>query len=456
MTAVVERPSARPGRWPSAPAADGSPAARAHAFRAWLATVDVYELTDRERIDLVAELERVKGASGAAQARATDAARESREPSHPRDAARSVGSEIALARRCSPTLGDRFVGLARALVHEMPLTMAALECGDIGERHAVEVARETATLTREHRAAVDARIGRTLCRLSPRRAGQAARRVAAELDAASVVRRMDAAVASRRVSVRPAPDGMAYLTVLAPVREVVGAHAALRARAQAVVGGAAADESPDGRSTGAVMADTATRLLSGRAPGQVQPVEVHLVMTDRSLLGTGDPRASVMEAARIPGHGPVPAPVARRWVRDGGDASVWLRRLYTSPDGRDLVAMDCRRRLFTGLLRRMLVLRDDTCITPWCDGAIAHADHSERAHDGGPTSFRNGSGACARCNLVKEAPGWRHTVVTESPRRLEVATPTEHTYDSLAPPLLGWGAPEPARRHSPGRLASPG
>ncbi len=419
---------------------------RVAAFREWLATVTVEELTDRERVELVGELERLNGASSATQARATDSVRRSRERHQPQDAARSTGSEVALARHCSPSLGDRFVGLARALVHELPWTMAALERGDIGERHAVEVVRETATLTREHRAEVDARIGDTLPRLSPRRAAQAARRVAAELDAASVVRRMDAAVASRRVSVRPAPDGMAYLTVLAPLREVVGAHAALRARARAVVGGVATDESPDGRGTGAVMADTATRLLSGRAPGQMQPVEVHLVMTDRSLFGTGDPRASVMEPARIPGHGPVPAPVARRWVRDGSDAAVWLRRLYTSPDGRDLVAMDRLGRRFTGLLRRMLVLRDDTCITPWCDGAVVHADHSDPAHDGGPTSYRNGSGACARCNLVKESPGWRHSVVTESPRRLEVTTPTERTYDSLAPPLLGWGA---ADRHPP-------
>ena len=54
---------------------------------------------------------------------------------------------------------------------------------------------------------------------------------------------------------------------------------------------------------GAVAADTALRLLSGRAVGQPQPVEVHLVMTDRALLGTGDPDRSVFEPARIPGHG---------------------------------------------------------------------------------------------------------------------------------------------------------
>jgi hypothetical protein len=442
MTAGVERPVAS--------AVTGSPRERVVAFREWLATVDVDELSDRERVEVLGELERVKGASGAAQARLTDAVRASRERSRPSDAVRSVGSEVALARRCSPTLGDRFVGLARALVHEMPATMAALQRGDIGERHAVEVARETATLTREDRTAVDARIGGALHRLSPRSAGQVARRVAAELDAASVVRRLDAAVASRCVSVRPAPDGMAYLTVLAPMREVVGAHAALRARAQAVVGGVATDEPADGRGTGAVMADTATRLLSGRAPGQVQPVEVHLVMTDRSLLGTGDPRASVMEPARIPAHGPVPAPVARRWVHEADDASVWLRRLYTSPDGRDLVAMDLRRRRFTGLLRRMLVLRDDTCATPWCDAPIAHADHTHPAREDGPTAFTNGTGTCARCNHVKEVPGWRHTVVADIPRGVRITTPTGRTHDSLAPPLLGWGS-APRALGPPGR-----
>ncbi len=76
--------------------------------------------------------------------------------------------------------------------------------------------------------------------------GRAARRVAAELDAAAVVRRIEAASGSRRVTVRPAPDGMPYLTGLAPPKDAVGAHASLRARAQAVVGGQVSDEQPTG------------------------------------------------------------------------------------------------------------------------------------------------------------------------------------------------------------------
>ena len=95
---------------------------------------------------------------------------------------------------------------------------------------------------------------------------------------------------------------MAYLSVLGPLKDVVGAQAALLTRARAVVSGQCPDEARGGRGVGAVAADTALRLLSGRALGQLQPVEVHLVITDRALLGMGDPRmtrlASVFPAVQ--------------------------------------------------------------------------------------------------------------------------------------------------------------
>ncbi len=386
-------------------------------------------------------------------------------PRQPHDAVRSVGAEIALARRQPPTLGDRFVGLARALVDEMPCTMQALTDGSCSERHALLMVQATSVLSLEHRAEVDRRVGPLLARLGVRGAERAARRVAQELDVASVLKRMEDAVRSRRVSVRPAPDGMAYLTVLGPLVDVVGASAALRARARAVATGQAPDEEPAGRAAGAIAADTALSLLSGRAEGGLQPVEVHLVMTDRSLLGTGDPDRSLMEPARIPGHGSLPAPVARAWLRgdprtrgSGGAAAeastVWLRRLYTSPDGRDLVAMESRRRLFDGLLRRMLILRDDVCTTPWCEAPIAHADHTTPSRAGGVTSFHSGTGKCERCNYGKEAPGWLTLAVPAvdtgtrgaSPRhRVQVRTPLGRVYVSEPPPLLWAGARLPLR-----------
>ena len=371
----------------------------------------------------------VKGAACATQARLVHAVRVSREEAAPQDVGRSVGSEVALARRESPWSGDRFVRTARALVERMPHTLAALGAGVCSEAHAVAMATATSMLSPDDRTAVDRRVGPLLGRLGVKQADRAARRVAAELDAAAVVRRMEAAVASRRVTVRAAADGMAYLTVLGPMAEVVGAHQTLTARARTVVAGHAPDEPHAGRGVGAVSADTALRVLAGREVGQLQPVEVHLVMTDRSLLGVGDPARSVFEPAQVPGHGSVPAPVARWWLRDNGPGATWLRRLFTGPDGRDLVAMDSRRRTFPALLRRMLVLRDDLCTTPHCGAAIAHADHARPARDGGRTSFTEGNGKCARCNHTKEAPGWS-TVVVEAcagPPGTEVAAPPSGT-----------------------------
>jgi hypothetical protein len=54
-------------------------------------------------------------------------------------------------------------------------------------------------------------------------------------------------------------------------------------------------------------------------------------MTDRSLLGTGDQDRSMAEPARVPGHGSLPAPVVRAWVR--GDAGGRSNNGGGSSDG---------------------------------------------------------------------------------------------------------------------------
>ena len=137
------------------------------------------------------------------------------------------------------------------------------------------------------------------------------------------------------------------------------------------------------------------------------------------------------------GSGPLPAAAARDLLdpsRDGatGRARVWLRRLYTSPSTGQLVSMDSRRRAFDGQLRRMLVLRDDTCRTPWCDAPIRHADHGTPFQSGGATSYANGSGLCERCNQTKEAGSWRYRA---SPEHLDVVTPTGHGYRASTTPM---------------------
>ena len=137
-----------------------------------LATTSGRDCDDAERIDLIGLLERLKGAAAAAQARISVAFDASQR--HAQAAAgvpgdrrgRGVADQIALARGESPVRGSRHLGLAKALVAELPHTHAALTKGEISEWSATLVARETAVLEVEDRLAVDAGLASRLGRLS--------------------------------------------------------------------------------------------------------------------------------------------------------------------------------------------------------------------------------------------------------------------------------------------------
>jgi hypothetical protein len=412
--------------------------------------------TQAESIDRIRALEQLKAACAAAQAHETaalDTRRRTDEAARGLPAAqrgRGLAAEIGLARGVSPHQGSRLLKLARTLVTDLPHTLDALGHGNISEDKAAVVHRETAWLpTGAHRRTVDTALADRLPVLGARQLAGEARHLAFGQDPVAAAIHFQTAAAERRVTLRPTEHGMATLTATLPLVQAVACHAALADTAASTV--ALGDAS--GRTPHQVMADTLIERLTGQATAGDVPVEVHLVMTDAALLGTHDPDDGLPTdtPARVPGHGAVPAPVARRILADP-DAEVFLRRLYTAPDTGRLVAMDSRRRTFPALLRRTVILRDELCRTPYCDARIKHLDHATPYAEGGATSWANASGLCARCNYAKENPGWRHTATGD---HLEVATPTGHRYHHPTPPLVrprtqaGQSAP-PRHRRFPG------
>lgn len=455
---------------------DGAPAealapARLTSALEHLSAARVEGLSEAQLLEVITVLEATKGAAAALQARATarfvedrDAlvaeeraqARVSRrEASLRRSATRA---EVALARRCSPGQADRHVGAAKTLVHDLPLTMTALTSGVISEWRATIVVRETACLSWLDRLEADRRLAEALTQLGDKELAAAAQRACVDLDQEAVVKRRRRAAASRNVSARPAPDGMGWLTVLGPMVEVVGAFAALRAAEQArhvatgdpeVDAARAADE----RGRGVWMADTALEMLSGRREGEVQPVEIGLVMGEGTVVPRSDGEDVGRDEVEVPGFGAMPGEAAREHLLRLCDAETetWLRRLWTSPDGRDLVAMDSRQRLFAGGLRRLIELRDAVCRVPWCGAPARQVDHVVPVARGGVTSAANAMGACQRHNLAKEAPGWQAKVVSTGldpgsrAHEVVLTTPTSSDYHCLAPPLLGHGRAKRSR-----------
>ncbi|MCX2749040.1 DUF222 domain-containing protein [Arthrobacter sp. MI7-26] len=427
------------------------------------------ELPDSaELINQLRGLEDLKSAIAGTQARiavAFDAAQRSAEKDLgvPADEqGRGVGAQIALARRESPARGSRLLGLAKALVTEMPRTLAALDTGQLNEWRATLLVKETACLAAEDRRAVDEELAAntgTFDGAGNRAITAAARTAAYRRDPRSVTQRASHAATDRHVSLRPAPDTMTYLTALLPVAQGVAVHTALSRHADTL------RSAGETRSRDQIMADTLIERTTG-TPGGITGIEVQLVMTDRTLF-QGD-----SEPARLPEYGIVPAAWARTMLTgnhnqaapgqpgqaEPGQAAplqpghrqteetpafrVWLRRLYTAPGTGELVAVDSRSRLFPAGLRRFIQARDDTCRTPYCDAPIRHLDHIIPWHAGGPTSLTNGAGLCEACNHTKELPGWTArtpTAKTGPGRRhnFDIRTPTGHHYQSTAPPPPG-------------------
>lgn len=392
----------------------------------------------------------------------------------PREHGTGAAEQIALARGESPHRGGRLLGMSKALVTEMPHTLAGLDTGHLNEERAMYVVKETACLTVADRSAVDEELAAdtgTFTGAGTRTVIAVVRAAATRRDSRSVAQRASHAASERTVSLRPAPDCMTYLTALLPAHQGVAVHAALTRHADTLT--AAGDQ----RSRGQIKADTLVELTTG-TPGGITGIDINLVMTDRTLL-QGD-----SEPARLAGYGTVPAPWARDLIAQGqgGQARVqpatsrsstsgpntsssntghknavqelkiWLRRLYTAPETGDLVAMDSRRRHFPAPLRRFIQVRDDTCRTPYCDAPIRHHDHIIPWHDDGRTSLSNGAGLCEACNHTKELPGWKARPRPGPRHAFELTTPTGHSHHSTAPPLPG------SSLHGPrlGELNQPG
>ncbi len=393
-------------------------------------------------IDLISALETVKCVSVATQAVVTDAvataiSNERKGLGKPKAQWRSgIASQIGLARRESPNRGGTHLGLARALVHEMPHTLARLKAGELNEWRVMILARETACLTVDDRRTIDERLcadPATLAGAGDRTIEGRARALANELDAASQVKRRAKAYAARRTSTRPAPESMGFFTVLTSMEKSVCMWATLRRDADTIINSGGGTRTRD-----QIMADLVFERVTGASASQGPPVTVDIVISDSTLLAGG------ASSAYLHGYGEIPSDVARQLIRDTLDGAqdnethVALRRLYAHPKSGALTAVESTSRGFPTALARLIDLRDRTCRTPWCDAPIRHHDHIRPHSAGGKTSAENGAGLCAACNYAKEGEGWTAEALRDkrnARHRYRLISPTGHTYDSSAPPM---------------------
>lgn len=409
-------------------------------------------------IGAIRELENAKNAAAAAQAKAevlfavVERARQLYAGVRGEDLGKGTAAQIALARRESPVVGARLLKSAIRLVREFPEVLAVCSTGALTEYRGQIIATESEFLSPEQRSRIDAELAAdpgVLETMGNKQLASAVRVMAYRMEPDAFVKRLTKAESQRCVTLRPAADGMTYLSALLPLRQGV---AALKSLTQAAD---SARAQGDGRGKGQLMADALVHRLACHLPcvgdGEPTPtgngdqaatsrgggdcfstreadVHLDLIMTDGSLFDGAN------EPAVLTGYQPIPAPMAQRMVMNtAGQAQVWLRRLYTHPDTGELMAMDSKARLFPDGMKRFLFDQDQLCATPWCDAPIREYDHIKSFAAGGGTTIGNGQGLCQACNLAKESPGRANAPDGA------VITPTGHQYASTRPTLPGTG-----------------
>ena len=335
-----------------------------------------------------------------------------------------IGMEIGLARRESPHDGRRKLNLARALLRDLPETLAALERGDLNERRAEIIASETADLDARQRRAVDAAISADLAGLGDSALRDVVRREVLCRDEEGWLARHERARARRRVNGRILGDGMGRLTADLPATDVSMIMTSLSDAAEA------ARAQGDERSRSQLIADILVGRLGGLTRNAPPPTAVKLIVSAETLLGGGD------EPGYVWGAGYVPASVARSLAVAGSQhASSTIQRLFAMPRTGALIAMESASSFFRGALADLIDLRDRRCRSPYCNAPIRHRDHVRSRADGGHTDLGNAQGLCEACNYAKESPGWRHEPVADplAVTEIRVTTPTGHVHQSRAP-----------------------
>ncbi|WP_350270803.1 DUF222 domain-containing protein [Brevibacterium sp. CBA3109] len=411
----------------------------------WCRTLRDLEPADHawEAQTRIRALEELTSAAAAAQAREAVAFHRHRQREDAandvpkREQGKYAGNEIALAKRVSPSTGRKFLSTSKAVVNDLPHTYEALAEGSISEAKARIIADETAWLTSDERLFVDEALKDRAAVAGSRRLRTEARSLAANVSSDNAHERAEAAGAHRHVSVSALTNGMAMVSATLPLQQAVAAYESLEA--------AATERKIEGqdfdRSRNQLMADIFVERLTGQDSATDVPTEVHIVMEAESLFSDGQ------VPAWIPSYGPLPAKTARNFLA-ASRARSFIRRMFTSPETGQMVGMDSRRRTFGGLLRRMVVFRDDVCRTPWCDAPIRHADHANPVAEGGKTQWSNASGLCAACNYAKEHPGWKHEATVED---LTVSTPTGEEYQTATAPFVTkFSHPPPRKNTTPG------
>lgn len=329
-------------------------------------------------------------------------------------ARRSFVAEVACELRIPERTAIALIDESEALVHRLPLTLAALREGEITYRHAQLLIDQVETLDPDATAQLEKTALPFARNLTPSRFGHKARTLRERLRPESAIARREKSATDRTIEYLPARDGMAWLSLYttAPVAGALFASirtqsVSLQTPAEArTLGQLDADVCADALFAGLLGEEPTTPATTrtrgaGSEPGaafrRVKP-NVTITVPILSLLGRTD------EPATLDGYGPVDIETARRLV---GQATSFTRVL-TDPETGAAVSWGTKRYKPTKRMKEFLAYRDQRCRFPGCSRAavFCDVDHTFDRQFGGATELDNLEMLCPKHHRLKHDTTW--------------------------------------------------
>jgi hypothetical protein len=347
---------------------------------------------------------------------------------------RSLRAELAVALRIPERTAENQLAVAKALVNDLPDTLAALTAGEVSYRHAQIMVDHTTALDNETRAALETASLPYARNLTAAKFERKIRTLRERANPETIRERHVRAAADREVVFDPGRDGMAWLSAYLPAADALGAYNRLSELAATLQGPG------EERTLTQLRADVFRDLLidgqpsdDGTAPGITAKVFVTvpvLTLLDRDdLLGHDDLPTTLGHyelPATLDGYGPIDPDTARTLA---AHAPSFIR-LLTHPETGAVLSVGRDSYRVPQDLKNWLQVRDVTCRFPGCSrhAARCEIDHTrDWAHDG-QTRHDNLAHLCKSHHILKHKSDWQVAQARDGTGNLTWTSPAGRNY----------------------------
>ncbi len=349
--------------------------------------------------------------------------------------------ELAAALGLSTDAGRRLVAEGLELAHRLPRLWGRVQAGSLVVWKARRIAAATPDLSVEAAAFVDAQVAPYAHRVGSTQLARLVDEAIARFMPEFAEERRAAAADGRHLIVESAQVSFNGTTMVhgeLDLADALDLEAAVQAGAEALKA-AGSDEGLDARRAAALGAlargETALDLRAADVAPAPRPARRDLTL----FVHLGD-----SDVAEIEGHGLVTKAQVAAWC-GAPEARITVRPVIdlNQPQSAPGYAVPDR-------IRQQVVLRDRTCVFPWCtrnarrcdlDHVVAFHPERERRDPGAQTSTENLAPLCRRHHRIKTHGGWAYTMLEpgtylwRSPRGYSYLRDRGGTQD-LTPPTV--------------------